>query len=65
MKYKISFTVKTLNDHSVILDRPDWKLSDFKKDTNREKLVAEAIEKLGLVEADIKTFKTEPEIENK
>lgn len=63
MKYKITFTVKSLNDHSIILDRPGWRLKDFKKDTNRYDLVSEAIDKLGLVESDIKTFKTQPETE--
>lgn len=59
-KYKVSFTVRSLNDHSVVLER-DWKLSDFKKDKNRDALIQEAIDKCNLSDGDIKTFKIEVE----
>ena len=57
-KYKVSFSVDSLNDHSVVLER-DWRLSDFKKDKNRDALIQEAVEKCNLSDDRIKTFKIE------
>lgn len=59
-KYKVSFTVDSLNDYSVVLER-DWRLSDFRKDKNRADLIQEAIEKCNLSDDKIKTFKIELE----
>lgn len=57
-KYKVSFTVDSLNDHFVILER-EWRLSDFKKDKNRDALIQEAVEKCNLSDDKIRTFKIE------
>lgn len=61
-KYKVYFTKigdEKMNQHSIELEREDWKRSHFMKDTNRAMLVDEALQKLNIKESEVNTFKIE------